>query len=131
MIEVKAKKKIATAMKATPAEPICTCIAAWVSCVPVTPESGTSMPREQDHHRGRGADQDRVDEHAERLHEALRGRVVRVGRGDRRDVGRRAHAGLVGEQAALDAVEHGRRQPAGEAGRRLAEPEGALTGSAR
>jgi hypothetical protein len=39
------------------------------------------------------------------------------------DVGGRAHAGLVGEQAALDAVQHRRRRPAGDAARRLLRPK--------
>ena len=62
---------------------------------------------QQDHDGSGGADQDGVDEHAEGLHEALRGRVVGVRRGDGGDVGGRAHAGLVGKKTALDAIEHG------------------------
>ncbi len=74
MIEVKAKKKMAIATKYWPAAPKCTVSAAWVSCVPVTPEPGSRRAGQQDHHRGRGADQDRVDEDAQRLDEALRRR---------------------------------------------------------
>ena len=41
MIEVKAKKKIATAMKYGPIQPMCSASAAWVSCVPVSSPPGT------------------------------------------------------------------------------------------
>ncbi len=51
--------------------------------------------------------------------------MVRLRHGAGRDVGGRAHAGLVGEEAALDAVEHGGSQPAGDAASRLLEAEGA------
>ncbi|MCY1179495.1 hypothetical protein D9M73_198990 [compost metagenome] len=42
MIEVKAKKKIAMAMKYCPAQPMCSFIAAWVSGVPVMSGPGTT-----------------------------------------------------------------------------------------
>ena len=79
----------------------------------------------QDHHAGGGTDQDSVDEHAQCLHEALRGRMVRAGDGHSRDVRCGTHAGLVGIQATLDAVEHGSRHAAHQAACRLIQTESA------
>ena len=66
---------------------------------------------EQDERR-RGADQDRVDEDREQLREALLHRVGHVG--GRGRVRRRAHAGLVRVESALDAVHDRRPQKAAE-----------------
>ena len=68
--------------------------------------------REQDDQRGAGAHQNGVDKHAERLHDALRGRVLDLRH--RRDVRRTAQACFVGEQAALDAHQDGRADAAGK-----------------
>ena len=72
----------------------------------------------QHDHRRAGADDDGVNQHAEGLHEThLRG-MIAVCRGGR--AGRGAGAGLIGEQAALDAVhQHG----AEAAGDHLAQAE--------
>ena len=66
----------------------------------------------QAHERRGRADEQRVDEHGQHLHEALLGRVRDVGRGGR--VRRRAHAGLIGVQAALDAPHDARTSKAAE-----------------
>ncbi|ABA49817.1 hypothetical protein BURPS1710b_3714 [Burkholderia pseudomallei 1710b] len=83
------------------------------------------LPRQQDHERGRAADHDRVDEHAEHLDQPLRDRMPRArGRGR---VRRAAHAGLVREQAAFHADRHRlAHRVAGQAARRLLEAERAL-----
>ena len=125
MIEVKAKKKIATAMKTLPKAPICVVEGGLGERRAGQLRAGHERAGEEDHQRGRRADQDGVDEHAQGLDEALARGVVRLRHGAGRDVGGRAHAGLVGEEAALDAVEHGRGQAAGDAARRFLEAEGA------
>lgn len=61
--------------------------------------------REQDQQGGAGADHEGVEEHAEGLDHALRRRMAHGG--DRGDVRRAAQAGLVGEDAALDAHHDG------------------------
>ena len=78
-------------------------------------------PTEQDDEGRAGTDDQRVRKDAERLDQPLLDGVRDVRR--RRDVGRRAHAGLVAEQAALDALHDGR---ADAAARRRAPAEGAL-----
>src|SRR3546814_10577657 len=55
-------------------------------------------PRQEDHDRRGGADQDRIDEDAERLDEALRAGMMGIGRGNSGDIGSRAHARLVGTE---------------------------------
>ena len=72
----------------------------------------------QAHERRGRADKQRVDEHGQHLHKTLLGRVRDVGRGGR--VRRRAHAGLIGVQAALDAPHDART---GEAAERRLEIE--------
>ena len=58
----------------------------------------------QAHEGGAGAQQQGVNEHGQHLHQALLDRVAHIGAGRR--VGSAAAAGLVGVQAALDAVHH-------------------------
>ncbi|MNZ65514.1 hypothetical protein D3C78_837110 [compost metagenome] len=77
---------------------------------------------QQDHDGGGGTDQQRIDEHAQGLDKALRGRMVRIGCRHRGNVRRRTHARFVGEQAAFDAIEQG---PGHAADRRL-DAEGTL-----
>ena len=60
----------------------------------------------QDDGGGTAADDDGVHKDPQHLHITLRGRVRRIGSGSRRSVGRRAHARFVGEETALDTVDH-------------------------
>ena len=64
--------------------------------------------RQQDDECGDRADEDRIEVHAQSLHETLLGRVRRRGRG--RGVRHRTDTGLIGEQAALHTDEHDRSQ---------------------
>ena len=70
---------------------------------------------------GGGADEQGIDEDGEHLHQALLCRVAHVGRGG--SVGGRAHAGLVGVQAAFDAPHDA---GAGEAAENGLEIEGGM-----
>ena len=67
---------------------------------------GILHPEHHDHHSRAGADEQRIDVHGQALHEALLHRMRHAGGGG--GVRGRAHAGLIGEQAALDA-EHDHR----------------------
>ena len=69
------------------------------------------LRREQHDHRRAGADDDGVNQHAERLQQADLRRMI--GLGGSGGAGRGAGAGLVGEQAALDAVHQHRAKAAG------------------
>ena len=68
----------------------------------------------QAHQRGGRADQQRVNKHGQHLYQPLLCRVGHIRRGGR--IRRRAHAGFVGIQAALDALHHGRACKAAEDG---------------
>ena len=82
---------------------------------------GILHPKHHDHHSRAGADEQRIDVHGQALHEALLHRMRHAGGGG--GVRGRAHAGLIGEQTALDA-EHNHR--AGKAARDGLEVESRL-----
>ena len=85
---------------------------------------GVDLRRGEQHGQSRGrADDDRVDEDAEGLDESLGDGVGDIGGGGA--VGRGALAGLVGEQAALGAVQEGGEEAARRAGQARLEVEGA------
>ena len=87
---------------------------------PVDPfRSGHIDIAQQDHEGGAGANEDGVDEHRQRLHDALADRVSNVGDGGH--VRRAAQAGLVGEQPAAQAVGDGCPHAAADG---FLEPEG-------
>ena len=68
----------------------------------------------QQHEGGGGADHQRVQEDRQHLDQPLLHRMADIGRGG--SVGGGAHAGLVGKEAPLHALHHGRAGEAGEDG---------------
>ena len=78
--------------------PRCETSDCWVSATPsMSCGTGHVDAAEQDHERRAAADDEGVDEHRQRLRDALADRMAHVRRG--RDVGCRAESGLVREQA--------------------------------
>ena len=74
----------------------------------------------QQHEGSGGADHQRVQEHGQHLHQALLHGMGDVGGGG--GVGCGAHAGLVGEEAPLHALHHGRAGEAGKDGLEIKGP---------